>query len=61
IGEGEGVIRVQNLAITRTSPGPVRRLLNTTLNIKNGNSVIVGGSNIDGRTYAVIVKAEVME
>ena len=61
IGEGEGVIRVQNLAITRTSPGPVRRLLKTTLNIKNGNSVIVGGSNIDGRTYAVIVKAEVME
>lgn len=61
IDEDHGVIRVQNLAITRTLPEPARRLLNTTLNIKNGNSVIVGGSNIDGRTYAVIVKAEVLE
>lgn len=61
IDEGQGVIRVHNLAITRTRPEPVRRLLNTTLNIKNGNSVIVGGSNIDERTYVVIVKAEVME
>ena len=61
IDEGQGVIRVHNLAITRTRPEPVRRLLNTTLNIKNGNSVIVGGSTIDERTYVVIVKAEVME
>ena len=61
IDEGQGVIRVHNLAITRTRPEPTRRLLNTTLNIKNGNSVIVGGSNIDERTYVVIVKAEVME
>ena len=61
IDEGQGVIRVHNLAITRTSPEPTRRLLNTTLNIKNGNSVIVGGSTIDERTYVVIVKAEVME
>ena len=61
IDEGQGVIRAHNLAITRTRPEPVRRLLNTTLNIKNGNSVIVGGSSIDERTYVVIVKAEVME
>ena len=61
IDEGQGVIRAHNLAITRTRPEPTRRLLNTTLNIKNGNSVIVGGSNIDERTYVVIVKAEVME
>ena len=61
IDEGQGVIRVHNFSVTRTSPEPARRLLKTTLNIKNGNSVIVGGSNIDERTYVVIVKAEVME
>ena len=61
IDEGQGVIRAHNLAITRTRPEPTRRLLNTTLNIKNGNSIIVGGSNIDERTYVVIVRAEVME
>ena len=61
IDEGQGIIRVQNLTITRTSPQPMRSLLSTTLNIKNGNSIIVGGSNIDERTYAVIVKAEVLE
>ena len=61
IDEGPGVIRVHNFSITRTAPEPARRLLKTTLNIKNGNSVIVGGSNIDERTYVVIVKAEVME
>ena len=61
IDEGPGVIRVHNFSITRTAPEPTRRLLKTTLNIKNGNSVIVGGSNIDERTYVVIVKAEVME
>ena len=61
IDEGQGVIRAHNLGITRTRPEPVRRLLNTTLNIKNGNTVIVGGSNIDERTYVVIVRAEVME
>ena len=58
---GRGVIRVQNFSITRTSPEPARRLLKTTLNIKNGNSIVVGGSNIDERTYVVIVKAEVMK
>ena len=61
IDEGQGVIRVHDFSVARTRPEPVRRLLNTTLNIKNGNSVIVGGSNIDERTYVVIVKAEVME
>ena len=61
IDEGPGVIRVHNFSITRTAPEPARRLLKTTLNIKNGNTIIVGGSNIDERTYVVIVRAEVME
>ena len=61
IDEGQGVIRVHNFSVARTAPEPARRLLKTTLNIKNGNSIIVGGSSIDERTYAVIVKAEVME
>ena len=61
IDEGQGVIRVHNFSVARELPYPPRRVLKTTLNIKNGNSIIVGGSNIDERTYAVIVKAEVME
>ena len=61
IDEGQGVIRVHNFSAARTAPEPARRLLKTTLNIKNGNSIIVGGATIDERTYAVIVKAEVME
>ena len=61
IDEGQGVIRVHNFSVTRTAPEPLRRLLKTTLNIKNGNSIIVGGSTIDERTYVFIVKAEVME
>ena len=61
IDEGEGVIRVHNFSVARELPYPPRRMLKTTLNIKNGNSIIVGGSNIDERTYVVVVKAEVME
>ena len=61
IDEGQGVIRVHDFSVARTAPEPARRLLKTTLNIKNGNSVIVGGSTIDERTYVFIVKAEVME
>ncbi len=61
IDEGQGVIRVHDFSVARTAPEPARRLLKTTLNIKNGNSIIVGGSTIDERTYVFIVKAEVME
>lgn len=61
IDAGQGVIRVHDFSVARTAPEPARRLLKTTLNIKNGNSIIVGGSTIDERTYVFIVKAEVME
>lgn len=61
IDEGHGVIRVHNFSVARQLPYPPRKVLKTTLNIKNGNSIIVGGANIDERTYAVIVKAEVLE
>ena len=61
IDEGQGIIRVHDFSVARTAPEPARRLLKTTLNIKNGNSIIVGGSTIDERTYVFIVKAEVME
>ena len=34
------------------------QLLETTLNMKNGDTVIVGGSNIEGRSYVLVLTAK---
>ena len=63
LDEGDGVVRLQDLKIERVHPGnPTERsaLLETTLNIKNGESVIVGGSILEGETYVVIITANII-
>ena len=64
IDEGGGVIRLQKLEIERVNPSNSSErtaLLETTLNIKNGESVIVGGSMLEGETYVVIITADIIQ
>ncbi|MCC7263124.1 MAG: hypothetical protein IT369_11455 [Candidatus Latescibacteria bacterium] len=60
IDEGNGVIRLENLEIDREYPASAD-LLETTLNVRNGETVVVGGSNLDGRIYIVVITAQTIE
>jgi hypothetical protein len=57
---GQEVIQIRDLEIDRTYPAD-HDLLETTLNVRDGEVVIVGGSNLEGRTYAVVIKAETVD
>ena len=66
---GSGMIRLEHLGIEVVTPivsnVPIERqdlfriqLLETTLNVKNGDTVIVGGSSIEGRSYVLVLTAK---
>ena len=66
---GSDMIRLENLEIELVEPLVVNlpmdrndlartQLLQTTLNMKNGDTVIVGGSNIEGRSYVLVLTAK---
>lgn len=61
IPEEDGAIRLESLEIKRGAPYyDLNSFLNTTLNLKDGQTVVVGGSAIDGVTYVVAVTANLM-
>jgi hypothetical protein len=66
IDDGKGVIKVEDLEIERTyidNRGEEEdvTILETTLNIKNGDTVIVGSTQVKGQIYITIITATVLE
>ncbi|MBM3239923.1 hypothetical protein FJZ31_26865 [Candidatus Poribacteria bacterium] len=61
IDEGSGIIKLRSFSLDKAGPETgfefvgQSQLLSTTLNVKNDNTVIVGGSTIDGGGKALIV------
>lgn len=66
---GSDMIRLEHLEIELVSQIVVKlppdrqdmsriQLLGTTLNVKNGDTIIVGGSSIEGRSYVLVVSAK---
>ena len=58
IDEGKGIIRLKNLCIWQQYHGGEKggsRILNTSLNIKNGDTVVLGGGDTATRDAALIV------
>ena len=65
VGDGKGVIRLKGLEIFRgrlDSGKPPEALFTTSLNIKNGDSVVIGGTDIgDNAALIAIVTAETID
>lgn len=60
INDGRGIIRLEGFGIVRYDGQMTRTLIHTSLNIKNGDTVIVGSSNINGQVYISVITAQVM-
>lgn len=66
IDDGKGVIKIEDLEIERVYFNKLGNeeemtILETTLNIKNGDTVIVGSTQVEGQIYITIITATVLE